>query len=72
MIVAPSRVDEVLMPSGELTIDAGVFRGLFGKPISGTVPLRDLFGRDEQSEKRSSSATNTSGKEQPANEKPNP
>ena len=72
VIVTPSRVDEVLMPSGELMIDAGVFRSIFGKPITGTVPLRDLFGRDEQSEKRSSSTPNPSGKEQPANEKAKP
>lgn len=72
VIVAPSRVDEVLVPSGELTIDSGVFRSLFGKPISGTVPLRDLFGRDEQSEIRSSSTTRPSGKERPANDKTQP
>jgi len=72
VIVAPSRVDEVLMPSGELTIDASVFRGLFGKPISGTVPLRDLYGTDGQLEKRSPGAANPSGKEQPTNEKAKP
>lgn len=72
VIVAPSRVDEVLAQSGELTIDSTVFRSLFGKPISGTIPLRDLFGRDDQPEKRSSGATNPVGKEQPANERPNP
>lgn len=72
VIIAPSRVDEVLVPEGELTIDAGVFRSLFGKPISGTLSLRDLFGREGRSEKQPSQQAIPSGAEKPANENTKP
>lgn len=72
VIVTPARVDEVLAPSGELTVDAGVFRSLFGKPISGTVDLRDLYGRDVSSENRTSSTTSTPGVGRRSNGEPKP
>ncbi|HLA82121.1 MAG TPA: hypothetical protein VJP78_10985 [Thermoleophilia bacterium] len=72
VIVAPSRVDEVLEPDGELTVDSGVFRSLFGKPISGTIDLRDLYGRDKEPEKPVSKPSNPLGTEKPANDKSKP
>lgn len=72
VIVAPSRVDEVLAPNGDLTVDSGVFRNLFGKPISGTIDLRDLYGQDKESQKPAAKSSNPSGTEKPADEKPKP
>ncbi|MCL5961613.1 MAG: SAF domain-containing protein [Chloroflexi bacterium] len=72
LVVAPSRVDEVLAPNGELTVDVGVFRNLFGKPVSGTIDLRDLYGREEAPVKGTSKPSNPAGTEKTGNEKPKP
>ena len=72
VIVAPSRVDEVLVPDGELTVDSGVFRSLFGKPITGTLTLRDLYGRDGRSQEQPAQQANPSGTEKPANAEAKP
>ncbi len=72
VIVTPARVDEVLAPSGELTVDAGVFGSLFGKPISGTVDLRDLYGRDVSPQNHTSSSSSAPGVGRQLNGEPKP
>ena len=41
IVVAPSRVDEVLLPDGAATADIGTLRALNAKTVTGTVQLKD-------------------------------
>lgn len=49
IIVAPSRVDEVLLPDGAATADIGALRAMSSKPITDTAQAKDPPGASRDS-----------------------